>query len=126
VARPPLKTTVKVEGLTEWRRDVRKAEKDTQKRTREGLKRAGEPVRDEWRSTFSPIHPYSASKLRIRLGAKGVFVDQPLKKTTGLRPDFGKLQQRYGERALERKADEAERVLAREIDKLADTAEGTM
>jgi hypothetical protein len=27
---------------------------------------------------------------------------------------------------LERKADEAERVLAREIDKLADTAEGTM
>jgi len=116
--------TIKVHGLKEWQRDVRKAEKDTQKQTREGLKKAGEPVRDEWRRTFSPVHAFSASKLRIRVGVNGVFVDQPLRKTTGDHPEFARLQQRYGEAALDAKANEAERILEREINDLADTAEG--
>lgn len=122
----PQSQTIKVKGLREFQRDVRKAEKDTRKRTRDGLKRAGEPVRDEWRRTFAPIHEFSASKLRIRSTQSGVFVDQPLRKTTGTRPDFGRLQQRYGEQALDRKADEAERILAREINDLADIAEGKL
>lgn len=124
MARGATKDTIKVRGLREFQRDVRKAEKDTKKRTREGLKRAGEPVREEWRRTFSPIHAYSASKLRIRTGVNGVFVDQPLRKTTGDHPEFGRLQQRYGEAALDAKSDEVERILEREINDLADTAEG--
>lgn len=116
----PQAQTIKVHGLREFTRDARHAEKDTRKTIREGLKRAGEPVRDEWRRTFSPIHEFSASKLRIRVGVNGVFVDQPLRKTTGDHPEFGRLQQRYGERALEAKALEAEKELARSVDELAD------
>ena len=124
MARGAVQETIKVEGLREFNRDVRKAEKDTQKRTREGLKKAGEPVREEWRSELAPVHEYSASKLRIRSTQSGVFVDQPLRKTTGEHPEFGGLQQRMGERALAKKANEATKILEREINDLADTAEG--
>lgn len=117
-------TTVRVKGLREFTRDARNAEKDTRKTIREGLKRAAEPVRREWQVTFARIDAYSASKLRNRVGVNGVFVDQPLRKTTGLRPDFGRLQQRYGEAALDRKAGEAEVELAKAVDELADELEG--
>lgn len=120
----PQAQTIKVHGLREWQRDVARAEKETRKRTRDGLKRAAEPVRREWQRTFVRIDAYSASKLRNRATQRGVFVDQPLRKTTGKRPDFARLQQRYGEAALERKAGEAEAELADAIDELADIAEG--
>lgn len=116
--------TIKVHGLRELQRDAKKAGKETDKETREGLKEAGEPVRDEWRRTFSHIHLKSASKLRVRAVTGRVLVDQPLRKTTGDRPDFAALQTAHGERALEAKANEAERILERHINDLADTAEG--
>lgn len=119
-----VEATVEIKGLRPFIKDIRQAEKDVAKVTREGLKEAGEPVRDEWRRTFAPIHERSASKLRIRVGAKGVFVDQPLRKTTGERPDFAALQQKYGEAALDRKADDAERILEHNFDDLADDIEG--
>lgn len=122
----PQSQTIRVHGLREFQRDIRHAEKDTRREVREGLKRAGDPVRSEWRRTFAPIHAFSASKLRIRVGVNGVFVDQPLRKTTGQHPEFGSLQQRHGERALERKAGDAERELAKSVNELADTAEGRL
>lgn len=122
--RGAVEATIKVSGLTELQRDVRKAEKETQKQTRDGLKKAAEPVLAEWRRTLAPVHERSASKLRIRVRTGGVLVAQSLRKTTGEHPEFATLQIKQGEAALERRVDEAERILEREINDLADTAEG--
>ncbi len=116
--------TIKVEGLREWQRDVGKAEKETKDKTREGLQRAAEPVLQDWRSQLEPIHDVSASKLKIRVRQAGVFILQTARKTTGDRPDFAALQVAQGERALDAKADEAERELEQSINELADIAEG--
>lgn len=116
--------TIKVEGLREWQRDVGKAEKETKEKTREGLQRAAEPVLQDWRRQLEPIHDVSASKLKIRVRQAGVFILQTARKTTGDRPDFAALQVAQGERALDAKADEAERELEESINELADIAEG--
>lgn len=117
---------IRVRGLREFQRDIRHAEKDTRKEVRDGLKKAGEPVRREWAETFARVDAHSASKLRVRVGVSGVWVDQPLRKTTGQHPEFGLLQQAHGERALDRKASDVERELAKAVDDLADTAEGKL
>ena len=45
----------------------------------------------------------TAAGLRTRVRQRGVSVEQSLRKTTGLRPDYGRLQQGYGDQALEDK-----------------------
>lgn len=84
--------TLKVEGLREFQRGVSKAEKDTRKAVRERLKEVGEFVRVDAMGRLSQYDERSAEKLRLRVRQAGIFVEQSLRKTTGLRPDFGELQ----------------------------------
>ncbi len=122
----PLETTVKVDGLRDFMRDTNRAEKETKKKVRERLKESGEPVRAEWASTLSRYDVRSASKLRVRARVSGVHVEQSLRRTTGLRPDWGRLQQMLGESALERKQGEVENEMEKAADDIADIAEGKM
>lgn len=87
-----MQTTLKVDGLKEFNRDLRQAEKDTRKVVRDKLKEVGDFVRADAAGRLDEYDPRSASKLRVRVRAAGIFVEQSLRKTTGLRPDFGQLQ----------------------------------
>lgn len=117
-------STLRVRGLREFQRAVSKADANTRKTVREGLKKAGEPVRSEWQRTLSRYDERSASKLRVRARQSGVLVEQSLRKTTALRPDWGRLQQVLGEQAAADKENEVERELEQAIDGLADELEG--
>ena len=100
-------STVRVRGLRELRRDFRKLDKGLAKEVRGELKQAGEIVRVEARSRFTAIDKGSAEgyKTRVRVGA--VAVEQSRRRTTGKRPDYGRLQMgRALIPALDDKADE--------------------
>lgn len=66
--------------------------KDLSKEVREGLRDAAQPVRAEAQSRFSPISPGSAAGYRVVVRQRGVAVEQSRRRTTGKRPDFGRLQ----------------------------------
>lgn len=119
--------TIKVEGLREYQRAVSKAEKETKKVVRERLKEVGDFVRVDAAGKLSQYDAYSASKLRVRVRQAGVFVEQSLRKSTGLRPDFGELQMTRAlipsatenEAELEQKMEEAAEDLVRIVERHA-------
>jgi len=116
--------TIKIEGLKEFQRNMKNAEKDAQKEAREGLKEAAEPVLEDWRRQLAPIHLKSASKLRIRLRTGSVLIAQSLRSTTGEHPEFATLQIRQGESALLRHTAEVERIMEHQLEDVVDTANG--
>jgi hypothetical protein len=72
----------------------RQVRKDTLKMMRPALRRAAEPVRAQAAALFSRYDPHSAAGYKVRVRARGVAVEQSLKRTTGLHPSFGSLQMR--------------------------------
>jgi len=96
--------SIVVRGYRETVRAFNRTEKETRKMMRDTLRPVGEIVREEWSQRFGQdIDPRSAAGLRTRVRQRGVSVEQSLRKTTGLRPDYGRLQQGYGDQALEDK-----------------------
>jgi len=116
--------SLRVHGLREFMRATAKADKETKKVVREKLREAGDVVREDAANRLARIDSYSASKLRTRAKVGGVFVEQSLRKVTGLRPDYGQLQMRKAlEPAVEAKAGEVEQRLEKAVDELADIME---
>ena len=112
---------VRVKGLREFMRAASRAEKESRTEIRAALKEAAEPVRQEAASRFSAIDARSAAGYRVVVRQRGVAVEQRLGRTTGRRPDFGRLQMtRALLPALEAKAPEVERQLEKAIDRIAD------
>ncbi len=124
MARTPDRNTVKVEGLKELIRDTGKAEKATKKAVRDELREAGEIVRDEWHQRFRVVDAHSASNFRVSVRQAGVFVQQKLRKTSGLRPDYGGLQMRYGREVLADKQGAVIERMEQAADHVADIMEG--
>jgi len=113
-------STVRVQGLRELQRDFRKLSKDLSKEVREELKKAAEPVRKEAADLFSGISADSASGYRVAVRARGVSVEQRRRRTTGLRPDYGRLQMRRALLpALDAKQDEVVKGLDHMLGRLA-------
>lgn len=54
----------------------------------------GDIVRDDAQGKFSAVDVRSASRYRVRVRAKGISVEQSLRKTTGRHPTYGPLQMR--------------------------------
>lgn len=118
-------STVRVKGLREFMRATARAEKETKKRIRDKLKEAGDVVREDAALRLRHYDARSASKLVVRPKVRGIFVEQSLRKTTGLRPDWGALQMtRALVPALDAKSGELERRLEKAVDELADIVEG--
>ena len=70
-----------------------KAGSDIKKYTRDALRTAAEPIRDEAAVRFAPIDLKSASRFGISvLGSGKIRVEQRLRKTSGRHPEFGRLQ----------------------------------
>lgn len=87
--------TVKVEGLRELIVRADAADKATTKLVREGLRDAVQPVRVEAARLFTRYDARSASKYRVVVRRTGlVAVEQGLRRSTGMRPDFAGLQMR--------------------------------
>jgi hypothetical protein len=86
--------TVRVKGLRELDRALRKMDKELSREMRSTLKEAAEIVAVDARARFSDISPASASSMRARAKAKGATVEQSKGRTTGKRPDYGALQMR--------------------------------
>jgi len=113
---------VRVRGLRELQRDLRKAGSDLPREVNRELKDAAQLVADDARSRFSGIDSRSAAGMRPRVRGLGrVVVEQRRRRVTGLRPDYGALQMRRAFLpALSSKTGEVERHLERMLDRLAD------
>lgn len=112
--------SVRVKGYRELLRACDRAGKESKKEVRGSLRAAGEIVRVDAAERFASVDPRSALGYRVRVRQTGVGVEQSLRRTTGLHPEFGRLQMRDALiPALESKADE----VVREVDKALETVE---
>lgn len=112
--------TLVVKGYRDFVRATDRAGREAKRFTRGVLAGAGEIVRADWARDFSRIDERSAAGLRVSVRQQGVFVQQSLRKTTGLHPEYGRLQMRFGLAALRRKQGDIERAAERAIDQIAD------
>lgn len=86
---------VKVKGLAQLLAATDKADRQTKRQVRAELRQAAENVRDDASRRFVSYSPVSAGRYGISVRKTGVIaVEQRLRKTSGLRPDFGALQMR--------------------------------
>jgi hypothetical protein len=106
-------------GFRELIKATRQMEPDTRRYVRAAFRQAGEQVRQEAASLFSGIDSRSAAGFKVRVRQRGIAVEQSLRKTTGLRPDYGALMMR---RALlparADKADETATAIDEALDKV--------
>ena len=88
---PPVTVGVRISGLKELNRDLRAAKSDTLKELRDELKSVGGIVRDDAASRFSGYDMRSAAGFKVRSRGASILVQQSIRKTSGLRPDYGTL-----------------------------------
>jgi predicted Zn-dependent protease with MMP-like domain len=113
--------TVRVKGLREFVRACDHAGKETKREVRNTFREVGDIVKVEAAKRFESIDARSAAGFRTVVRQRGVSVEQRLRKTTGLRPDFGTLQMRVALLpALDFEEGNVERKLEHTIDEIAD------
>ena len=101
---------IKVEGLREFQRACNKSQKDVKKGLRTRLLKVGEVVARDAKPRFAPIDATAAGRFRPRVRTGMVAVEQPKRKTTGMHPEFGRMQLGIALiPALEAKSGEVER-----------------
>lgn len=84
---------VVVEGLGDLIRVSDECDKKTKKYVRDRLRESAEPVRLAAAAKFARYNPGDAGRYRTVVRRTGVIaVEQPRRRTTGLRPDYGQLQ----------------------------------
>jgi hypothetical protein len=93
--------TIEEQGLGEFISAALKADKLTRTVVRGRLQHAGDIVRENAAGRYRPRDTKSGAGLRVRarpVGAfveQSVFVEQQLRKTTGLHPEWGSWQMRH-------------------------------
>jgi len=90
--------TVRVEGIRELVAALSVADVEAQKALKDELRKAGEAIRLSSQEYTDGLNsPESALGYRVyaRQGGARIDVEQSLRKTTGLRPDWGATQMRY-------------------------------
>lgn len=112
-------STVRIRGLKELRRDFGKMSKDLQRELRLELKAAAEPVAADVRSKVARYGARTAAGIAAGTRGASAVVRQRQRKTTGLRPDFGRLQMGLMVESLDEKQPETIRGLERMLDRLA-------
>lgn len=112
---------IKVQGLKEFQRACNKSEKDVKTGLKKRLEKVGEIVARDARPRFMRIDPAAAGRFRPRARSGMVAVEQPKRKTTGLHPEFGRLQMGVALiPALDAKSGEVEREFNDMFDDLVD------
>lgn len=109
--------TLRVEGYKEFLTACDNAGKDSKKFVRAALRQSGEIVKRDATAKFGRYDARTASGYRVVVRRTGVVVEQSIRRTTGLRPDFGALQM---QRALVPALTENEEATERELEKALD------
>lgn len=86
--------TLRVSGYREFLRATARAEKESKTFVRDNFKEVGEVVRKPAADDLDNLSVRSAAGLRTIVRARGVNVEQTLRRTTGKRPDWGRTQMR--------------------------------
>lgn len=100
---------VHAKGLDEVIRGFTRLDKRLAKETRDELKKVAEPVLQAGRSKISRYQGAKVSSIRPRARGASVYVTQNARKVTGHRGDFGALQQRRLDEALDENESKVER-----------------
>ena len=120
------KETIRVKGFREFLKACQHAPKDTKRFVREAFRQVGEQVRSDAADRFKTIDARSAAGYKTRVRQRGVAVEQSIRKTTGLHPEYGSLQMRRALiPALQSNAEATERATAEAMEKVADHFERT-
>ena len=115
--------TIRVQGYREFLLAVSLMPKEIRKDMRDALREAGEAVRkDSQRETSDRLSsPKSGAGYRTVVRTRGVSVQQSLRKTTGLRGDWGVTQMRKSLiPSLEENAPETEKLMEKAMEQVAD------
>jgi len=111
--------TIRLEGLKELHRSLRRYDKALALELNRRLKRAADIVREDASARFQRINATSAQGFRPRARSGAAFVEQSRRRTTGTRPDFGSLQMRLALLpALQSKSGEVEQSIEAMLDEL--------
>ena len=112
--------TLRVRGYRELLRACDNAGKQTRKEVRGTFRKIGELVRVDARGRLAPLSVKSSRGYRTKVRQRGVSVEQTLGRTTGKRPDWGRLQmRRVLIPALHDHEDDVRRELDAALDKVA-------
>lgn len=88
----PQRETIRVTGYRELMRALAKGPRDTRLAVRGELRDTARQVRDDSERLFAPYDDRSSRGYRVRVRQREVAVEQSLRKTTGLHPEFGEKQ----------------------------------
>lgn len=88
--------TLQVTGLTELLKALHEVDRGLEKEVREGLREGGQKVQGRATARFMRYGVKTARGFRTVVRQRGVSVEQSLRKTTGLHPEWGKQQMRKG------------------------------
>lgn len=91
----PAGETLAVKGYAELLRALRTADRETRLGLRAELRHAGDATRQGAQSKLASKDAKSAAGFKVRVRIRGVAVEQALRKTTGLHPEWGAYQMRH-------------------------------
>jgi hypothetical protein len=112
--------TLRVDGYRDLLRALATADRETKKALRATLRHAGEATQASAIRRLSPVDRRSATGYKIRVRARGVAVEQSLKRTTGQHPEWGGYQMRHALLpALDETAPETDRRMELALDAVA-------
>jgi hypothetical protein len=111
--------SVKLRGYRELLNALASTDRATGRIVRAHLRAAADPIRAAAEARFESTSPRTAAGYRVVVRARGIAVEQRLRKTTGLHPEYGALQMRRALLpALEDNRDIVERELEGALDDL--------
>jgi len=117
----PEAESLRVKGYKEFLRATDRAGRDAKRFTRDAFREVGEQVKAEAQRLFEKTDARSAAGYRVRVRLRGAAVEQSIRKTTGLHPEYGALQMRKALLpALRAKETEIGFATERALDKVAD------
>jgi len=109
---------VRVSGLREATAALKKIDRKAPKIVTDELKQAAEPVADAARAKISRYQGARLNTIKPRATTSSVRVRQNARKRGGHRGDFGRLQQRHFEDALDENTGQIVRDVERALDRL--------
>ncbi len=121
MAGAPQAGTLRVVGYQELLRALKLAEKADRLAVRKVLRSVGEDVQRDAVQDVSPVDSRTAGGYRVYVRQRGVGVEQSLRKTTGLHPEWGSWQMRHAlVPALEANEDSTERKMEEALSLVSD------
>jgi hypothetical protein len=117
----PQGATLQVKGYQAFMRALALADKADRKAVRTEFRKVGARVQRDAATSIAPINARTAGGYRTVVRQRGVAVEQSIRKTTGLHPEYGSLQMRRALiPALWANEDDLIRDLEQALDRVAD------